>query len=77
MMRLLVQQFKQVGLRATNFATPNAKINVGIITTLIVPPNVNTGDSWAGISTVYIGVGIVTTLIVPGGGWIGVQMVIR
>ena len=61
-----------VGLRATNFATPNAKINVGIITTLIVPPyNVNTGDSWAGISTAYIGVGIVTTLIVPAGGWIG------
>tara|TARA_R100000805_G_C3617769_1_gene120090 strand:- start:853 stop:2268 length:1416 start_codon:yes stop_codon:yes gene_type:complete len=61
-----------VGLRATNFATPNAKINVGIITTLIVPPyNVNTGDSWAGISTAYIGAGIVTTLIVPAGGWIG------
>jgi len=60
------------GLRATNFATPNAKINVGIITTLIVPPyNVNTGDSWAGISTAYIGVGIVTTLVVPAGGWIG------
>ena len=57
------------GLRATNFATPNAKINVGIITTLIVPPyNVNTGDSWAGISTAYIGVGIVTNLTVPTGG---------
>jgi len=60
------------GLRATNFATPNARINVGIVTTLIVPPyNVNTGDSWAGISTAYIGVGIVTTLIIPSGGWIG------
>ena len=60
------------GLRATNFASPNARINVGVITTLIVPPyNVNTGDSWAGISTAYIGVGIVTTLIVPAGGWIG------
>ena len=61
------------GVRATKLASPNAAVNTGIVTTLIVPKQ---GDSlpgganaansgWAGINQAYIGVGVVTTLVVP------------
>ena len=55
------------GLRATKLASPNARINTGIVTTLIVPyETANSGTKgWAGIGTAYVGVGIVTTLIIP------------
>ena len=57
------------GLRATKLASPNARINTGIVTTLIVPKQRFTSNSgtkgWAGIGTAYVGVGIVTTLIIP------------
>ena len=65
------------GLRATKLASPNAAVNTGIVTTLIIPKQ---GDSlpggataaqsgWAGLNKAYIGVGIVTTLVIPSTGY--------
>ena len=65
------------GLRATKLATPNARVNTGIVTTLIVPsattvmPEGGTAAQagWAGLSKAYVGVGIVTTLVIASSGY--------